>query len=82
VLLMEAKLADAEDLYRRTVQIGDLAKAPDDVMDSPLRIYARILREMKRDDEAAAVEKRVKDALLRKADREGRRTPPGATPPQ
>jgi hypothetical protein len=30
VLLMEAKLADAEDLYRRTVQIGDLAKAPDD----------------------------------------------------
>jgi hypothetical protein len=82
VLLMEAKLADAEDLYRRTAQIGDLAKAPDDVMDSPLRIYARILREMKRDDEAAAVEKRVKDALLRKADREGRRTPPGATPPQ
>jgi len=82
VLLMEARLADAEDLYRRTTQIGDLAKAPDDVMDSPLRIYARILREMKRDDEAAAVEKRVKDALLRKADREGRRPAPGSAPPQ
>ena len=82
VLLMEAKMDDAEDLYRRTAQIGDLAKAPDDVMDSPLRIYARILREMKRDDEAAAVEKRVKDALLRKADREGRRPAPGAAPPQ
>jgi hypothetical protein len=51
-------------------------------MDSPLRIYARILREMKRNDEAAALEKRVKDALLRKADREGRRLAPGATPPQ
>jgi len=82
VLLMEAKMDDAEDLYRRTAQIGDLAKAPDDVMDSPLRIYARILREMKRDDEAAAVEKRVKDALLRKADREGRRPAPGSAPPQ
>ena len=82
VLLMEAKLADAEDLYHRTAQIGDLAKAPDDVMDSPLRIYARILREMKRDDEAAALEKRVKDALLRKADREGRRPAPGAAPPR
>src|ERR1022692_4623072 len=82
VLLMEGKLADAEDLYHRTAQIGDLAKAPDDVMDSPLRIYARILREMKRNDEAAALEKRVKDALLRKADREGRRPAPGATPPQ
>ena len=46
VLLMEGKLANAEDLYHRTAQIGDLAKAPDDVMDSPLRIYARILREI------------------------------------
>jgi len=82
VLLMEAKMEDAEDLYHRTAQIGELAKAPDDAMDSPLRIYARILREMRRDDEAAAVEKRVKDALLRKADREGRRPAPGATPPQ
>ena len=82
VLLMEARLADAEDLYRRTVQIGDLAKVPDDVMDSPLRIYAKILREMQRDDEAAVLEKRVKGALLRKADREGRRPAPGATPPQ
>ncbi|HTQ56738.1 MAG TPA: tetratricopeptide repeat protein [Bryobacteraceae bacterium] len=76
VLLMEAKLDDAADLYRRTEQIGDLAKAPDDVMDPALRIYARILREMKRDTEAAAIEKRVKEALLRKADKEGRRPSP------
>jgi hypothetical protein len=82
VLLMEAKMEDAEDLYRRTAQIGELAKAPDDVMDSPLRIYARVLRAQKRDDEAAVVEKRVKDALLRKADREGRRPAPGAAPPE
>lgn len=80
VLLMEAKLAEARDLYRRTEEIGDLAQAPDDVMDSPLRIYARILREMKRDEEAAAIEKRVHDALLRKADREGRRPAPAPVP--
>jgi len=81
VLLMEAKMDDAADLYSRTVRIGDLAQTPDDVMDPPLRIYADILRRMKRDDDAAAVEKRIKEALLRKADREGRRPAPG-TPPQ
>jgi tetratricopeptide (TPR) repeat protein len=78
VLLMEARLDDAADLYRRTEQIGDLSHAPDDVMDPPLRIYAKILREMKQDRAAAAVEKRIKEALLRKADREGRRTLPGS----
>jgi tetratricopeptide (TPR) repeat protein len=82
VLLMEAKMADAQDLYSRTVLIGDLAKAPDEVMDPPLRIYARILREMKRDDEAAAIEKRIKDALSRKVDHEGRRPAPVGTPVQ
>ena len=82
VLLMEAKMADAQDLYSRTVLIGDLAKAPDEVMDPLLRIYARILREMKRDDEAAAIEKRIKDALSRKVDHEGRRPAPVGTPVQ
>lgn len=82
VLLMAAKMEDAEDLYHRALQIGDLAKAPDDVMDPSLRTYARVLREMKRDDDAAAVERRIKDALLRKADREGRRPAPVAPTPQ
>jgi tetratricopeptide (TPR) repeat protein len=76
VMLMEGKLDGAEDLYRRTIQIGDLAQAPDDVMDPPLRIYAEVLRKMKRDEDAAAVEKRLKSALVRKADREGRRPAP------
>ena len=76
ILIMQAKVAEAEDLYQRTIQIGDLARAPDEVMDPPLRVYATILRAENRQQEAAAVEKRVKDALLRKADREGRREPP------
>ena len=46
----------------------------------PVKV-ADILRRMKRDDDAAAVEKRIKEAVLRKADREGRRPAPG-TPPQ
>jgi tetratricopeptide (TPR) repeat protein len=76
ILIMRSKVAEAEDLYHRTMQIGDLARAPDEVMDPPLRVYATILRAENRPREAAAVEKRVKDALLRKADREGRREPP------
>ncbi len=71
VLLMEAKLDQAQDLYRRAIEIGDLAKAPDEIIDPVLRIYAKILRELKRDG-ADAIDKRVKDALIRKADREGR----------
>ena len=73
---MEAKLKEAEDLYRRTVAIADLAKTPDEVVDPVLRIYAKVLREMKRDEDAVALDRRVKEALLRKADREGRRPSP------
>ncbi len=65
LLIMQAKIPEAEDLYRRTIQIGDLAKAPDDAMDPPLRVYAKILRELKRDAEAEPLEKRVKDALMK-----------------
>lgn len=78
ILIMQAKVDEAGDLYKRTIQIGDLAHAPDDVLDPSLRVYATILRAQKRTREADAIDKRVKDALLRKADREGRREPPPA----
>ena len=71
-ILMQAKLTDAADLFRRAVAIGDLAAAPDDAMDPLLRVYAGILREQKHPDEAKILEQRVKDALIRKGDREGR----------
>jgi tetratricopeptide (TPR) repeat protein len=77
LILMQARLTDAQDLYRRAVEIGDLAKAPDEAMDPLLRIYAKVLREMKKDNEAQALEARIMEALLRKADREGRLPPPG-----
>jgi tetratricopeptide (TPR) repeat protein len=80
LLVMQIKVPEAEDLYRRAIQIGDLSKAADETMDPLLRMYAKLLREQKRVDEAAVVEKRIEDALDRKADREGRRPQPVATP--
>ncbi|HSB13970.1 MAG TPA: tetratricopeptide repeat protein [Bryobacteraceae bacterium] len=80
VLLMEAKLGEAEDLYHRAIGIGDLAKAPDEMLDPLLRIYAKVLRAGNRLREADTVDKRIKDALLRKADREGRRPSPVKPP--
>jgi tetratricopeptide (TPR) repeat protein len=82
VFLMEAKLAEADDLYHRAVQIGDLAQAPDEALDPLLRVYAKILRELKRDSEADPLELRVKNAILRRADKEGRRPSPVKPPAQ
>jgi tetratricopeptide (TPR) repeat protein len=75
-LVMQIKIPDAEELYHRAIQVGDLSKASDEIMDPLLRMYAKVLRDQKRIDEAVAVEKRIDDALDRKADREGRRPQP------
>ncbi len=80
ILIMEAKIAEAEDLYRRSIQIADLAKAGDAALDPLLRIEARILRDTNHPQEADALDKRVKDALIRKGDREGRRPSPVKLP--
>jgi tetratricopeptide (TPR) repeat protein len=80
MLLMQAKLPESEELYSRAIQIGDLAKVPDEALDPLLRIYSKVLRELKRTEEADAIDKRVKDAWLRKADREGRQPSPVKLP--
>ena len=80
ILLMEAKMKEAEDHYRRAVQIGDLGKAPDEAMDPVLRIYATVLRTANHPQEADAIDKRVKEALFRKGEREGRRPSPVKLP--
>jgi tetratricopeptide (TPR) repeat protein len=76
VELMQAKLDEARILYERAVRIGDDCGVPADVLDPLLRIESKILREMKRSDEANAIDRRVKAALIEKADREGRRPSP------
>jgi tetratricopeptide (TPR) repeat protein len=80
ILLMQARLAEAEDLYRRGIAAGDLVKATDEALDPLLRVYGKVLRALDRAQEADAVEKRAKDALLRKAEREGRRPSPVKLP--
>jgi tetratricopeptide (TPR) repeat protein len=80
VLLMQARLADAEDHYRRTMQIGDLARAPEDVLDPILRIYAKILVSLNRDGEAKSLENRIKNAVYRRSEREGLRPSPVKPP--
>jgi tetratricopeptide (TPR) repeat protein len=76
ILLMQAKLTEAEDLYRRAIGAGDLVKAQNEALDPLLRVYGKVLRALERPKEAEAVEKRAKEALLQKADREGRRPSP------
>ena len=80
MLLMGAKLHKAEDIYHRAIEIGDLSQAPDEAMDPILRIYATILTTLDRAAEAQEVNARIKAALLRKADREGRRPSPVKAP--
>jgi tetratricopeptide (TPR) repeat protein len=77
IYLMQAKLEQAADLYKKTIEIADLASAPEEALDPTLRVYAKILREQKNDAEAQAVEKRVKESVIRRGEKEGRKDPPG-----
>ncbi len=76
IALMQAKLDESRELYTRAIRIGDDCKVADEVMDPLLRIQSRLLRQMNRTEEADAIDARVQAALLRKADREGRRPSP------
>jgi hypothetical protein len=50
------------------------------VIDPVLRTYATILRTLKRNEEADKLDARVKEALIRKGDREGRLPSPVTLP--
>jgi tetratricopeptide (TPR) repeat protein len=75
VLIGEQKYEEALDLYQRAIKMGESAKVPDENMDGILRSYALVLSHSGRKQEAAALEKRLKDAIISKADREGTRRP-------
>ena len=51
-------------------------------MDGVLRTYALLLSQLKREKEAAAIDRRVREALIKKADREGTRLPKPKPIPQ
>jgi tetratricopeptide (TPR) repeat protein len=75
--VMQSRIPEAEEQYRRAIQIGDLLQAPDEVMDPPLRVWSTLLHQLGHEREAKAVDKRINEALLRQADRDGRRELPG-----
>jgi tetratricopeptide (TPR) repeat protein len=64
ILVMQSKLDEAEELYKRALEIGELASAPDDALDPPRRTYVLILRRLKRNEEADALQKKIDAALV------------------
>ncbi len=72
IALMQAKLDKSRELYTRAIRIGDDCKVDDEAMDPLLRIQSKLLRQMGDEEAANALDERIKAALLRKADREGR----------
>lgn len=75
VLVGEQKFAEALDQYQRVIKLGEAAKVSDESMDGILRAYALVLRQVGRIQEASAIENRLKEAIIRKADRDGTRRP-------
>src|SRR5262249_11287680 len=59
VLVMETKLEDAATLYHRALEIADLEQAPVDAIDPLRRTYLLVLRRLKRNDEADALQKKI-----------------------
>jgi tetratricopeptide (TPR) repeat protein len=75
ILIGEKRFEDALALYERVVRIAGDAGVPDEQMDGVLRTYALVLRQLKRVGEATTIDRRVREALINKADRDGTRLP-------
>lgn len=80
VLVGQQNFEAALDLYARLNRIAADAKVPDEQLDGVLRSYAMLLRQAKKESEAVAVDRRIRDALIRRADRDGRRPVPTPKP--
>jgi tetratricopeptide (TPR) repeat protein len=77
--VLQRKIPEAEDLLRRTVRAGEELQAPDESLEAPLRAHAAVLRELGREGDAVALDKRIRAMAIRRADTEGRRLPPPST---
>ena len=71
--LAASKVKDAEESYRRALLIASEEQAPTEVVAPILSAYVGILRSQNRDEEAQAIEQRMKIAVLEKSPE--RRTP-------
>jgi tetratricopeptide (TPR) repeat protein len=80
VLVGREKFTDATEWYARTVRIAAETRMPDEELPGVLRTYALLLRQMHRGKEADVISKRIKEAIDRKTEKEGRRPLPPSVP--
>jgi tetratricopeptide (TPR) repeat protein len=73
--VMQEKWKDAEVLYKNSVAMADSFKVSEELMDPMLRVYMGVMKELGKVKEAKALDDRIRGALIRKADREGKRLP-------
>jgi tetratricopeptide (TPR) repeat protein len=82
ISVAKSELAEGERLYRRAVALADDPRTPEDGLLPPLQTLRDLLKQLKRQQEAAVLDQRIKTVLMKKADREGRRPlPPKAQAP-
>lgn len=80
ILTGQKRIDEAAEVYSRALRIAADAGVPDDEIPGTLRAYALLLRQKQREKEATALDKRVKDAMERKAETEGKRPKPAPVP--
>jgi tetratricopeptide (TPR) repeat protein len=80
ILTGQKRIDEATDVYGRALRIAADAGVPDDEIPGMLKAYALLLRQKQREKEALVVDKRLKDATDRKAEKEGKRTMPPSRP--
>jgi tetratricopeptide (TPR) repeat protein len=76
VLTGQKKLDEATEVYARAVRIATEAGVPDEDIPGTLRAYALLLRQKQRGKEADAIDKRLREAMNRKTEKEGKRPAP------
>jgi hypothetical protein len=73
--VMQQKWKEAEVLYKSSVVMADSFSVSDELMDPMLRVYMGVMKELGKLKEAKALDARIRGALIKKADREGKRLP-------
>ena len=82
VLAGQKKIDEATEVYSRALRIAADAGVPDEDIPGMLRAYSLLLRQKQKEKEAAAIEKRFKEAADRKTEKEGKRPKPEPTQQQ
>ena len=80
VLVGQEKFDEATDLYSRTVRVASEMRIADEELPGVLRTYSLLLRQLHRNKEADVIVRRMKEAVDRKTEKEGKRPLPPSGP--